>query len=112
MSWLAGAADGLHATGGFRGHRPVRRATRLCCGQTAAVYRLYWLVFLLQASVPARVRRGPWTRLLASGHADVHRLPLLLVPLPRLASMAGSWNRAGTGSSLPANVVRILSIAA
>jgi hypothetical protein len=47
-------------------------------------YRLYGFAFLFQASVPARIRRGPWKRFLGSGQTDVHRRQLLLRAIPLL----------------------------
>jgi glycosyltransferase involved in cell wall biosynthesis len=47
-------------------------------------HRLYWSAFLFQASVPARFRRGPWTRFLGSGQTSVQRGRLLVRSIPRL----------------------------
>src|SRR6185369_5676723 len=48
--------------------------------------RIYLLGFLLQAFVPGRIRRGPWSRLLNSGLVRVERLRLVV-----RASQAGKW---------------------
>jgi glycosyltransferase involved in cell wall biosynthesis len=47
-------------------------------------YRLYWLLFLLQATLPPALRLPAWRRMLDSGHLDVRRLRLLLRMTPRL----------------------------
>jgi glycosyltransferase involved in cell wall biosynthesis len=47
-------------------------------------YRLYWLLFLVQATLPPALRLPAWRRMLDSGHLEIHRLRLLLRMTPRL----------------------------
>jgi glycosyltransferase involved in cell wall biosynthesis len=47
-------------------------------------YRAYWALFLLQASLPRRLRLSAWHRLLDTGQLEVHRVRLLLRMTPRL----------------------------
>ena len=46
--------------------------------------RLYALAFSLLAIVPQPIRRGPWSRLLASGQPRIARLPLFFRQVPKL----------------------------
>lgn len=45
--------------------------------------RFYWIAFLLQASVPSQVRRGPWKRFLATGTARLIVWRIAQQMLPR-----------------------------
>ena len=46
--------------------------------------RVYWVSLLALSCVPRRLRHGPWSRMLASGHLDIRRLPLAMRPIPWL----------------------------
>jgi glycosyltransferase involved in cell wall biosynthesis len=46
--------------------------------------RIFWLCFVAQSVVPARFRRGPWSRLLASGQTRLSYVSLVLRPIPGL----------------------------
>lgn len=47
-------------------------------------YRVLWTMLAFQVMVPARIRRGPWSRLLATHRPVIRRSRILLHLVPRL----------------------------
>lgn len=76
--------DGIrlrHAPRGRAGHRWLARLDGL---RRPFWTRVYWLSYVAQSLLPVRFRRGPWARLLTSGHTSISYLSLLLRPIPGL----------------------------
>lgn len=67
----------------LRGERH-RRSLRRHLLRARVWTKLYGLGLALQSFIPSRIRRGPWSRLLATGEPRIARIPFFLMHLPRM----------------------------